>query len=260
MTSARHPLTFVTGFALATALTLSAFGQTSEPTPTHSQQQPAQRPSYGPTTTRVFYLKNLTTQQEANEVLTALRNTADPRDHITLVPSQNALVLQAPTENIPAIEKLLTELDQSKRIYRLTYTLIDLDGTKLLGNQHYAMVLVSGQRTVLKQGNKIPLVTGTDLKASSNPQSQITYLDIGMNFDATIDDAASALLLKTKVEQASVVEDRTNTLAQNPIVRDWVFEGSATLSPGKPLIIGSLDISGTTRRIEIQVTIEPLTR
>jgi hypothetical protein len=120
------------------------------------------------------------------------------------------------------------------------------------------MVLAPGQRTVLKQGNKIPVVTGADLKNPNNPQSQITYLDIGMSFDATLDEAPSSLRLKTKVEQSSLLEDRSGTVAQDPVVRQSVFEGSANLIPGKPLTIGSLDIAGTTRRIEIQVTVDPL--
>jgi hypothetical protein len=30
------------------------------------------------------------------------------------------------------------------------------------------------------------------------------------------------------------------------------------LTPGKPVTIGTLDINGTTRRIEIQATVEPI--
>jgi hypothetical protein len=120
------------------------------------------------------------------------------------------------------------------------------------------MVLAPGQRTVLKQGNKIPVVTGTDLKNPNNQQTMITYLDIGMSFDATLDEAPNSLRLKTKVEQSSVLEDRSGTIAQDPVFRQSVFEGSAILIPGKPLTIGSLDITGTTRRIEIQATAEPI--
>jgi hypothetical protein len=81
-----------------------------------------------------------------------------------------------------------------------------------------------------------------------------------MNFDATLDEAPSSLRLKTKVEQSSLLEDRSSNVAQDPAIRQSVFEGSANLIPGKPLTIGSLDIAGTTRRIEIQVTVEPITQ
>jgi type II secretory pathway component GspD/PulD (secretin) len=190
-------------------------------------------------------------------VYNALRNLTDPRNRIILIPSEYAIVMQAPADQIAAAEKLLNDLDRRQASYRLTYTLIDLDGTKRLGDQHYTMVLVPGQRAVLKQGNKVPVVTGAYLKELNSPQTQITYLDVGMNFEATLDYAPS-LRLKTKVEQSSVLEDRSSTAAQDPVVRQSVFEGSAILTPGKPLTIGTLDIAGTTRRVEIQATVDPI--
>ena len=256
MTSARPHLSLLAGLALTTAFALTAAAQTPEP-PRPTEPTPAKQPQQ-PTTTRVFPLKNITQPQDANEVMTVLRTISDPHDRITYIWPQNAIVMDAPADHVANAEKVINELDKPKKTYRLTYTLIDLDGTKRLGDQHYAMVLVPGQRAVLKQGNKIPVVTGIDFKNPNNPQSQVTYLDIGMNFDTTLDDAPNALRLKTKVEQSSVLEDRSGTLAQDPVVRQSVFEGSAILTPGKPLTIGSLDIAGTTRRIEIQATVEPL--
>jgi type II secretory pathway component GspD/PulD (secretin) len=256
MTPARPHLSLLAGLALTTALTLAAAAQTPE-TPKTPEPTPAKQPQQ-PTITRVFPLKNVTQAQDANEMMVVLRTVSDPHDRIILMPTQNAIVMDAPADHIANAEKVINELDKPKKTYRLTYTLIDLDGTKRLGDQHYAMVLVSGQRAVLKQGNKVPIITGTDPKNPNNPQSQVTYLDVGMNFDATLDDATNALRLRSRVEQSSVLEDRSGAAAQDPVIRQSVFEGSAILTPGKPLTIGSLDITGTSRRIEIQVTVEPL--
>jgi type II secretory pathway component GspD/PulD (secretin) len=263
----RHRSPFAT-LIIATALSITCYGQAPEaPRAPEAPKAPQPPPSttdlrqpYGPKTMRVFIFKNIVQQQDGNEILTALRNIIDPRDHIVFVSSQNTIIMDAPVEEIAKAEKIIEALDKPKKTYRITYTLIDLDGTKRLGDQHYAMVLASGQRTVLKQGNKIPVVTGTDLKNPNNPQNQIAYLDIGMNFDATLDEAPSSLRLKTKVEQSSLLEDRSGTVAQDPVIRQSVFEGSANLIPGKPLTIGSLDIAGSTRRIEIQITVEPITQ
>ena len=257
MTPARPHLSLLAGLALTTALALTAAAQTpeppkpAEPAPAKQQQTPA-----GPIITRIFPLKNITQAQDGIELLNVLRSVSDPRDHITM--SQNTIIMDAPADHIANAEKVINELDRPKRTYRLTYTLIDLDGTKRLGDQHYTMVLVPSQRAGLKQGNKVPIITGTDPKNPNNPQAQVTYLDVGMNLDATLDDAPNALRLKARIEQSSVLEDRAGTAAQDPVIRQSVFEGSAILTPGKPLIIGSLDIAGTTRRIEIQATVEPL--
>jgi hypothetical protein len=46
--------------------------------------------------------------------------------------------------------------------------------------------------------------------------------------------------------------------AGDPIVRQSVLEGTSMLSVGKPLVLGSLDIPDSTRRLEIEAEVEPL--
>lgn len=213
----------------------------------------------GPTNVRVFRFVNTTSMQEQNEIVTVVRNMVSPSTRVMVSPTQSALAAEGTDDQLAGIQKIIDTLDKPKKGYRLTYTLIDFDGTRRLGDQHYSMLLIPGQRTTLKQGNKVPIVTGTDYKEPSNPQTHVTYVDLGMNFDATLDGAGSMLQLKTKVEQSSVIEDRpTAAAAQDPVIRQAVFEGSAMLTVGKTQTIGALDITGTTRRIEIQVLAEPV--
>ncbi|HSV90313.1 MAG TPA: hypothetical protein VLH80_04415, partial [Nitrospiraceae bacterium] len=70
------------------------------------------------------------------------------------------------------------------KTYRLTYTLTETDGGKRVGTQHFAMIVVSGGKTVLKQGNRVPLVTGS-VSTSGGAQTQVQYLDVGLNIDAS---------------------------------------------------------------------------
>lgn len=275
----RITLNRLAGLTLASVFALTAAAQAPEaPKPAEAGSPPASlatqapatppaptgpsRPYTGPmspTSVHIFPLSSTTTAQMQNEILVTIRNILDPRVKVTMSPTGNTFFIAATDDQIALAQKIIDALDKPSKTYRLTYTLIDLDGTKRVGDQHYSMIVVPGQRAVLKQGNRVPVVTGAYLKEMNAPQSQITYLDVGMSFDATLDDSPNALRLKTKVEQSSVVEDRTSALSQDPVVRQSLFEGSALLSPGKPLIIGTLDITGTTRRVQIQATIEPLT-
>ena len=214
--------------------------------------------SNGPAITRAFTLKNITEAQEGNEIVTALRNTLDPHDRVTYIWSQNTILINAPEEHLAFAEKVINTLDKPKKAYRLVYTLIDLDNGKRVGDEHYNMVVVSGQHAVLKQGNKVPVVMGIDPKNSSSQQSQISYVDVGITIDATVDDSTTVLRLKTRVEQSGVAEDRLGGAAQDPVLRQTVFEGAANLGAGRPLTIGLMDVAGTTRRMEIQVTIDPV--
>jgi hypothetical protein len=47
----------------------------------------------------------------------------------------------------------------------------------------------------------------------------MTYVDVGMNFDATLDEFANGVRLNSKVEQLSVADEKSGAGAQDPIIR-----------------------------------------
>jgi type II secretory pathway component GspD/PulD (secretin) len=211
---------------------------------------------------RTFYLSNIAQQADANEVVTAMRNTMDPCTKIYLLAAQNAIVIRAGSDNMALAEKLLSELTHPKKNYRLTYTVTEMDSDKRVGTQHFAMVVVSGQQATLKQGSKVPLATGSYSSTASTPaggvQTQFTYLDIGMNFSTTLLDMGPQALLRFTVEQSSVGGVNTIAGVEEPVIRQTSLSGESTLSPGKPTMLGSVDIPTTTRRLDIEVVMEQL--
>jgi hypothetical protein len=56
--------------------------------------------------------------------------------------------------------------------------------------------------------------------------------------------------------QSSIAEDRSSVGTQDPIIRQTTLEGTSTLVQGKPLVLGSLDVPGTTRHQEVEVVSE----
>lgn len=206
---------------------------------------------------QTFYLNNVSQQNEANEVVVAVRNLLPPDVRVYLVPTQNAIVMRANPEELALTRKLLDDLDRPKKTYRLTYTVTETDGGKRIGVQHFAMVVVTGQRTVLKQGSKVPIATGSfSEKGGTEAQTQFTYLDIGTNFDASLDEFVNGVRLRTKVEQLSVAEQMSGVGLQDPIIRQSSLEGTSFLTPGKPLVLGSIDVPGSTRHLDVEVVME----
>src|ERR1035437_5369342 len=110
---------------------------------------------------RTFYLNNAVQQADANEIVTAMRNTLDACDKVYLLASQSAIVVRASPENMALTQKLLNDLDRPKKSYRLTYTITEMDGTKRISSQQFAMVVVAGQKTTLKQNSRVPVATGS---------------------------------------------------------------------------------------------------
>ena len=143
------------------------------------------------------------------------------------------------------------------KTYRLTYTLTETDGGKRVETQHFAMIVVPGRKTVLKQGNRVPLVAGS-VSTSGGAQTQVQYLDIGLNIDASIEESADGVKLNTQVEQSRIAEEKSGLGTQDPIVRQAKLEGTSILTAGKPLILGSMDILSAARRLDIEVVMEPV--
>ena len=228
-----------------TALCRSSSLAQAAPSPEHATPR---------TEIRTFYLTNTFQSQEAIELVTALRNILAPENKIYLVASQNAIVVSSTPEQLEAAKKLIDELDRPKKLYRLTYTVTEMDGSNRIGTQHFAVVVAGGQRTTLKQGSKVPIVTGDFTSGSNSSESQFTYIDVGLNFDATLEEFVNGVRLRSKVERSAVAESTMGP--KDPMIRQTVLEGTSLLSVGKPLILGSLDIPESTRHLDVEVVME----
>jgi hypothetical protein len=213
-----------------------------------------------------YYLKNANYASDANELYTALRNMLPADSKSYLVPSQNAIIMHSTPDNLALAQKIINDLDRPKKIYRLTYTVTDMDGTRRVGLQHFALVVASGQQATLKQGSKVPVATGTyNATATTGPnaapagtQTNFTYLDVGMNFDATPTSVGDGISLKTAVEQLSIADEKSGVGPQDPIVKQTSLKSTLLVPPGKPIMLGSIDLPGTTHHLDIEVTAEQL--
>jgi len=209
-------------------------------------------------TVRTFHLLNVVRQSDGNEILVAIRNMISPSAKVNFVPSENAIIVRSSPDQLALVEKIIKDLDQPRKTYRLTYTFTEMDGSRSIGTQHFSMVVISGERTQLKQGSRVPLVTGSYDSGKSQAQTQVTYVDVGLNFDVLLDESADAIRLRSKVEQSSVADQVSGVGPQDPVLRQTILQGTSFLTAGKPLVLGSLDIPGSTRRLDVAVVMEPI--
>lgn len=146
---------------------------------------------------------------------------------------------------------------QNATPYRLLWTITEMDAGKPIGTQHFAMVVLSGGRTTMKLGSKVPVITGSySGNSAAAVQTQFQYIDVGLNIDASLDDLGSGLRLRSKVEQSSVADEKLTGEVREPVIRQAVMEGTSIVSVGKPLRLGSLDVPGSTRHLDIEVELE----
>jgi hypothetical protein len=202
---------------------------------------------------QTLYLSNLTQPSDANDLVGDLRNML-PRSKMIYVPSQGAISFKGSPEDMALAQKILADLDKTKKIYRLTYTMTERDGAKTIGVQHFSIIVASGSRTDAKQGSRVPISVATNAAPGSN--AEITYIDIGQEIEASLDGYFDGVRLRTKVVQSSIAEDKPGIGTPDPVIRQTTLEGTSTLVQGKPLVLGSLDIPGSNRHQEVEVVSE----
>jgi type II secretory pathway component GspD/PulD (secretin) len=172
---------------------------------------------------------------------------------LTLLAAASLASAQAPAAPVAAARASRPAMQPDARTYRLTFTLTELDGNRRVGSQHFSMVATTGGKTILKQGSKIPIATGT-VKEGNGEQTQFTYIDIGINIDASLDDAGpdNRVSLRGKIEQSSVGEEKTISGVTEPVIRQTLLDATSL-----HLTLGSVDIPGSTRHVDVEVLAEP---
>ena len=79
-----------------------------------TDDSPNNRQEQGEQAVQTFYLTNVSQQNDANEILIALRNLLDTRAKLFLIASQNAIVLRASPDELVLAEKIINDLDRTK--------------------------------------------------------------------------------------------------------------------------------------------------
>jgi type II secretory pathway component GspD/PulD (secretin) len=209
---------------------------------------------------QTFYLANLTQPNEANDVVNDLRNMV-PRAKAYYVASENAISMRGTPEDIALAKRVLADMDRTRRLYRVTYTITETDGGKQTGTRQVALIVAAGDKTVVKQGRRVPIVTSAAGANSSAENSQVQYVDVGLNIEASLEGNSDGLRLRSRVEQSNIAEEKSGVGVQDPVILQTRLDGVSTLAQGKPVVLGSLDapggtISGSTRREEIAVVSE----
>lgn len=202
---------------------------------------------------QTVFLENITQQRELYDIQTDLRNIF-PRMKIYGVASQLAITLAGTREDMDAAKSMIAELDRPSKTYRLTYTLSEIDNGSRSGAQKYELIAASGERTTFTEGTKAPIVTAEPDKPES--PAQIQYIDLGLKILATPVSSAGGLRLDSRIEQSSVASEKAASSVPDPTINQAVLDSTAYLTEGKPQVLGSLDVPGTARHLEIAVVAE----
>ncbi len=91
---------------------------------------PTKRREYAEQVVKVFYLSNLTSPQEMQEMLTVLRTVVDVQKVFSFT-SQNALIVRAEADTMALVEKLISDLDKARSEVIIDVMVMEVNSTHM---------------------------------------------------------------------------------------------------------------------------------
>jgi type II secretory pathway component GspD/PulD (secretin) len=179
-----------------------------------------------------------------------------PGAKIYFVLASNALMIRGSAEDIAQAQKMLADLDRPRKTYRVSYTLTE-NGSSQSAAQRFVLVVNPGSKTFLKQGSRVPITTGSS-GTGSDQNTQVQYVDVGLNLEASIEGYGEGMHLQTKIEESSVADEKSNVGIQDPVLRQSVLQSDSTVTVGKAIVLGSIEMPATGRRAEVSVVAEAI--
>jgi hypothetical protein len=82
-------------------------------------------------------------------------------------------------------------------------------------------------------------------------QTQISYIDVGIDIRSTLGQFANGLELSSDVVQSAV--DSPQSLLKTPVIRQTDLQNTVLLNEDKSVILGNMDTHGSTHSLQIQV-------
>ncbi len=132
-----------------------------------TQETVTKRRDYEDHVTRVFYLQNITSAPELQEVMTAVRTVTNVRN-IFPVSSQNALVIRGTTDQIELAEKIILDIDKPK-----SEVLVDMIVLEVNGDRTRALA------ATVAPGGLNMTAASTPGGGTTTPLSKIAHLGLG---------------------------------------------------------------------------------
>lgn len=130
---------------------------------------------------------------------------------------------------------------QDGMLYRVDFAIRDSSEPAAKAVRRYSMLLENGRKSVIRTGQRVPIPA---------PQG-VQYVDVGVNIDASLRDRENKLYLTADVELSSA----NPQAGTPPVIANTKASLSTLVTPGKPLVLASIDDPVTQRRLDIETTV-----
>jgi hypothetical protein len=131
--------------------------------------------------------------------------------------------------------------------YKLDFTLIELEENTRVNSRSYSLLLEEDAWGRSRIGTRVPVNLGEG--------KGIQYMDVGFSLDARLNQREGDLRLELRLEVNSFVPvEGDGVRTREPVLRSMRSELTASILPGKPTLLTTLDELGSRRRFQVEVT------
>jgi hypothetical protein len=136
---------------------------------------------------------------------------------------------------------------QESPVYRLNFAFHEMESGKKLSTRNYTMLASPQTNARLSVGTKVPIPT-----AGNN--SQYTYVDVGVNVRAKVQERGLQLLLTAEVEVSNLGADHENSGRPAPRIQQLRSDIDTAIPLGQATPVVTLDDPASPKHYEIEVT------
>lgn len=204
-----------------------------------TQEQPTKRRDFEDHVSKVFYLQNVSSQQELNEVIGAVRTVVDLRRMMQYT-SQMAIIVRDTADKVALAEKLILDLDKPKPEVVIDIMVMEANRTKTrslaatlanAGKAGINQAIGFSPRATIRTAAETGTGTGT---GTTTPSTAVNLSKIGQ-----ISTADFSATLPGAVVQA-LIDDRQTRVLQNPQIRTLdMVKGELKIGDRYPYATGS---------------------
>ncbi len=146
-----------------------------------------------------------------------------------------------------AAKKPAEEVDRPASAYRLDFSVNEIEDGKKVNTRQYSMNLNAKDNNEIKIGTRVPV----EMK-----QGEMQYIDVGTRIWSRVEERDNGFLLLSVRSEISnfAIPDQANRSNSMPLLRQMQINASTIASPGKPIVIGSVDDPNSKRQFQLEVT------
>jgi hypothetical protein len=139
---------------------------------------------------------------------------------------------------------------QDNSTYKADFTIRDTGDAGGKTGRKYSLLVSPGHKTTFKVGNRVPVTTGT----AGN--TQITYIDVGMNIECTVNDNNSRVSVHGDLDiSTAVMPEKGANAPPAPTISQIRLNLDTVVAPGKATVVASFDDPVTARKFDVDVTV-----